>query len=84
MFLVPIRTAPKASPVQGEVGEIYDFARRGCKKDNPSVKNQRFLPAPFTQGSLGALPRQCDKLKFEHQIAKPPEDFFFRRLYHFL
>ena len=21
--------------------------------DNPSVKNQRFLPAPFTQGSLG-------------------------------
>ena len=24
-----------------------------CKFDNPSVKNQRFLPAPFTQGSLG-------------------------------
>ena len=22
---------------------------------NPSVKNQRFLPAPFAQGSLGAL-----------------------------
>jgi len=21
--------------------------------DNPSVKNQRFLPAPFTQGSRG-------------------------------
>ena len=26
---------------------------------NPSVKNQRFLPAPFTQGSLWTLPRQC-------------------------
>ena len=23
--------------------------------DNPSVKNQRFLPAPFTQGSLWVL-----------------------------
>ena len=27
--------------------------------DNPSVKNQRFLPAPFTQGSLWMLPHQC-------------------------
>ena len=27
--------------------------------DNPSVKNQRFLPAPFTQGSLWVLPHQC-------------------------
>ena len=26
---------------------------------NPSVKNQRFLPAPFTQGSLWVLPHQC-------------------------
>ena len=26
--------------------------------DNPSVKNQRFLPAPFTQGSLWVLPHQ--------------------------
>ena len=23
--------------------------------DNPSVKNQRFLPAPFTQGSRGCF-----------------------------
>ena len=31
------------------------FGRRGCKKDdNPSVKNHRFLTAPFTQGSLCA------------------------------
>ena len=28
--------------------------------DNPSVKNQRFLPAPFTQGSRGVLPHQYD------------------------
>ena len=27
--------------------------------DNPSVKNQRFLPAPFTQGSRWVLPHQC-------------------------
>ena len=28
--------------------------------DNPSVKNQRFLPAPFTQGSWGApAPVHC-------------------------
>ena len=39
---------------------------------NPSVKTgseEPVLTAPFTQGSLGALPRQCDKLQFE--VAEP-------------
>ena len=31
---------------------------------NPSVKNQIFLTAPFTQGSLWALPRPCNKRSF--------------------
>ena len=39
----------KASPVQGEVGKIFDFARRGCQ----SLSQPARLTAPFTQGSLG-------------------------------
>ena len=59
----------KASPVQGEVARrsrevgvvperfsLFALAYNGKKHilHNPSVKNQRFLTAPFTQGSLGA------------------------------
>ena len=59
----------KASPVQGEVarrsrdgGVVADqsyhyvgiYANSKLFPHNPSVKNQRFLTAPFTQGSLGA------------------------------
>ena len=44
----------RASPVQGEVGKIEVFGRRGCKKkNNPSVKigfEEPILTAPFTQG----------------------------------
>ncbi|MBQ7800764.1 MAG: hypothetical protein IJ375_00405, partial [Oscillospiraceae bacterium] len=40
------------------------FGEFVLQRSNPSVKNRRFLTAPFTQGSLGALPRQCDKLQF--------------------
>ena len=34
---------------------------------NPSVKNQRFLPAPFTQGSHWVLPHQCIFRRFSEE-----------------
>ena len=38
-------------------GELYNTEEiRKEQFDNPSVKNQRFLPAPFTQGS-----RRCSR-----------------------
>ena len=45
----------------GFAGERGKFGRFCC--DNPSVKigyEEPILTAPFTQGSLRALPRQCD------------------------
>ena len=42
-------TAPKPPLCKGR----WAAERRLGGVDNPSVKNQRFLPAPFTQGSLG-------------------------------
>ena len=50
--------------------------RRDCNvsvRDNPPVKNQRFLPAPFTQGGLYAAGRsylRVDALR-EEQRAMP-------------
>ena len=34
--------------------------------NNPSVKNQRFLPAPFTQGRLAAAAGRSGTLIFSH------------------
>ena len=42
--------------------------------DNPSVKNQRFLTAPFTQGSLWALPRQRVKSGHKQLLAAAQEN----------
>ena len=43
--------------------------------DNPSVKNQRFLPAPFTQGSLWVLPHQYVHRCFSEEPEIVPHSF---------
>ena len=54
-FCVPIRTAPKASPVQGEVGEIYDFARRGCKKRQSLSQKSKIFASCLRATPVAAL-----------------------------
>ena len=39
-------------PLGADANESLPACRRPLDGNNPSVKNQRFLPAPFTQGSL--------------------------------
>ena len=43
-----------------------DFVDTEMVLHNPSVKNQRFLTAPFTQGSLYRTSIQSDKSQFRH------------------
>ena len=46
------RASPASTRLRGS--ELPSFCVLSLTRfDNPSVKNQRFLPAPFTQGSLG-------------------------------
>ena len=54
--------------LEGEqaVASPYQFALvfgkcETVRRNNPSVKNRRFLTAPLTPGSLWALPRHCRK-----------------------
>ena len=51
--------------VRGGGQNLLILAGGVVKKDNPPVKNQRFLTAPFTQGGLWARTELPDKLKFE-------------------
>ena len=43
--------------VQQALTKVATLRRKRTAVGNPSVKNRRFLPAPFTQGSLGAVQR---------------------------
>ena len=40
--------------------------------DNPPVKNQRFLPAPFTQGGLSGLYLMRQSLKIANLVSFRP------------
>lgn len=50
-FVLEIATALCASQWHGK----RSVCRSHQAHDNPSVKNRRFLPAPFTQGNLFAI-----------------------------
>ena len=53
-------SAPK--PPSDEGGGTAQAVTEG-ENDYPSVKNQRFLPAPLTRGAKGAAaPERCSKI----------------------
>ena len=52
----------------GGTAQAVTEGLQGIDNDNPPVRNQRFLPASFTQGGLwrgveGAAPYKCEKEK---------------------